>query len=55
MKQIWDCYLMNDSSILRTFSVEAEHRKEALEFWIRDRGYDFEREDWNRLEVKPRK
>ncbi len=47
----WRCDLKKDSSILQSRSIKAEHRLDALKLWIRDYEREFEREDWNRLEV----
>ena len=48
----WQCELKRESSTLRTRTIQAEHRLEALEQWIRDYPREFETEDWNRIEVK---
>jgi len=51
----WQCEMKKDNSTLRSRSIQAEHRLEALQKWVRDYDREFEMEDWNRLEVTPQK
>ena len=45
------CVMKKDGSTVKSDSVQATTRLEALQKWIRDQEYYFESREWNELEI----
>jgi len=45
------CELKKDGSTVKSDSVSAPNRLEALKKWIRDQEYYFESRDWNEMKI----